>query len=139
MKRIQLNEIPDIEYNGYLWFDNSDSPELIDSSYDFTAVQPHPFIIEGNLKAKDGSVSISIRFLDGEYIVFMVDWNQAMATGCKIEQHKYLAHGFAGSTTLLFKEAWLPVQDENCAGMETLRPAWIAFDGFGPAEEVQND
>lgn len=135
MKRLNLNEIPQIDYIGYLWFDDSDTPESVNGPYDFSKITTHPFIIEGNLKAKDASISISIRFLEGEYIVVMVDWDEVEVSDGEFIDHEYIAHGFGKNKTVCFTEAWLPEADPLCDDMESLRPAWIAFNGFGTTGE----
>lgn len=141
MQKLNLNEIPQIEYIGYLWFDNSDIPKEINGPCDFSKINTHPFIIEGNLKAKDNTISVSIRYLDGEYIVIMVDWDKVDENSDDIEivPHEYIAHGFGENKTLHFKEAWLPEPDPLCEDMKTLKPAWTAFNGFGTHPEVQDD
>jgi len=128
---MRLIDIPQIEYWGYLWFDDSDQPVVVDGPYDFTRITDQPFIIEGNLKAKDGSISISIRFLDGLYVITEVDLQKALSEGVMTISHEYIAHGFGDGRTIKFIEAWIDEQDPYCCGMETLRPAWLAFDGFG--------
>lgn len=133
---MKINEIPQVEYIGYLWFDNSDTPEQIDGEYDFSKITSQPFIIEGNLKAKDGTISVSIRYLDGEYIIIMVEWDKVEANVGELFEHVYIAHGFGAGKIIRFTEAWLPEPEPYCENMETLRPAWIAFNGFGKHEEA---
>ncbi len=133
----QLTDISaDVEYVGYLWFDNSNAPDEINEKYVFSTVGRHPFIIEGNLKAKDESHSISIRFVDGEYHIGMVDWNRAEEEGIRLVRHTYIGHGFKQPCSLCFQEAWLPEPDLFCENMETLQPAWIGFDGFAPCKKT---
>lgn len=136
MKLENLAEIPPVEYIGYLWFDNNDTPYLVDGLYDFVSIEPIPFIIEGHLKAKDNSVSISIRYLDGEFIIQKIDWNRVQREDCQLIAHEYIAHGFEEHKTIIFQEAWLPVPDKQCEDMITLRPTWVAFDRFGNPGEV---
>lgn len=151
----QLDNLTDInsasEYVGYLWFDNESKPMEINGAYDFTTVKQLPFIIEGNLKAKDKSHSISIRFVDGMYIIGKVDWDEFAKQEIAYEDHCYIAHGFSEAKSLCFKEAWMPVPDaylepENdseikylCEKLPTLEPAWIAFTGFGQTSEDETN
>jgi CRISPR type III-associated protein (TIGR04423 family) len=136
-----LEEIPQCEYVGYLWFDNEEGPREINGTWDFTMADKLPFIIEGNLMARDTTCSISIRFLDGLYIVGMVDWSAA--EGDILSEHRYLAHGFGDGRLLIFKEAWLPERDPVCSDQETLEdletlvPSWLMFAGFAAADGRQ--
>lgn len=142
-RQLTLSEIDKtITYSGYLWFDNENTPKVIDGKLtdsDLPSAGELPYVIEGNLVAKDGSHSISIRFLDGRYIIIKVYLQEAMDKNIRYVNLCYLAHGFATGTKLYFKEAWLPVVDSHCADMKTLQPAWIAFVGFDCKEDEKND
>ncbi len=103
----QVSGINDaVEYSGYLWFDNENKPREIDGKIsgkvDLLRMEQLPFIIEGNLIAKDKSHSISIRFVDGNYIIGKVDWSK-VPDDMPCEEHVYLAHNFSNAKKTLFQ------------------------------------
>ena len=129
MCKININKIPDLNYEGYLWYSNDPKPEIINSEKPFekSMLKELPFVIEGNLWADDKKVSISIKNIDGEYRIFKYD-----LTGVDIETNTqtYLAHDLGEVTEFTLFQHWAEEKDPLCAGMKTLVPAWTAFTGF---------
>lgn len=127
------NSVPDHDYSGYLWFSDSSRAEIINGRLDLDCSETFPFIIEGNLWAEAEEISVSIRFVDGMFLVAIVNLKEAKKEKDHLELvfHEYQSHGFSGNPTLKFMEAWIAEDDPLCEGLPTLMPAWVAFTGFG--------
>jgi CRISPR type III-associated protein (TIGR04423 family) len=123
-----------LNYQGYLWFSDSDSPIVFDG---LSAMNKHqkfseinflpaanPFIIEGFLY--ENKQSYSIKYVDGKYFA-----NQFTVTDDELNDSKqYIAHRMSMVDKLKFFQRWQAVKDEYCAGMEVLVPAELIFTGL---------
>jgi CRISPR type III-associated protein (TIGR04423 family) len=106
----------------------------------------NPFIIEGQLS--DGKTSISIKYVDGNYIVK----KYALSDMEDIEKKEiyYLPNRMKEldnkSLKLCFNQYWRPKADKYCAGnidnpdsvdngMQVLQPAELVFVGFKIKED----
>ena len=73
MSTISINELdPHLLYEGYLWMSNAPTPNEYhyDRPLDTEAFKlPAPFVAQGYLYNKDEGISISIKFVDGRYLV----------------------------------------------------------------------
>lgn len=128
MKRVEIDEIDfDLEYEGYVWYSNQQYPEIRSTirKSDFTTM---PFIIEGNLYAINEGISISIKNVDGEYLIMQGDLSGL--PGDQITELEYIAHKLPGISKVKLVRFWDEVEDELCEGMKTLKPSWKAFKGF---------
>ena len=64
-----MEQIEKSTYQGYLWYSDKDQPKVlnnVDSEITLDETK-NPFVIEGQLF--DGKRSISIKYVDGKYIV----------------------------------------------------------------------
>jgi len=129
MKRVEIDEIDfDLEYEGYVWYSNQQYPEIRSTirKSDFMTM---PFIIEGNLFAKNERISISIKNVDGEYLIMQGDLSGL--PGDQITELEYITtHKLPGISKVKLVRFWDEVEDEFCEGMKTLKPSWKAFKGF---------
>lgn len=130
-----ISEIPEAKYQGYIWYSDSDRPEVLhgDEAHGFkpNATANH-FIIEGNLWDEANSVSISIRYIDGQYYIHR--------TKLTSEEYKdktdhstvkeYVAHRIDGYAYLRFVQLWEERKDPLCEGMDVLEPSKLVFIGF---------
>jgi len=129
-----LASIPKLEYEGYYWLSDSPKPKVFDretvdlSSFETEGNPSNPFVIESNLFCSESKISISVRHIDGAYMIFRIDW----ATGdeCEVSEENYLGHSSFKDKTLSFRQAWLPVKDSYCEGFKVLTPSAIGFTGF---------
>ena len=133
----------DIEkYQGYLWWSNSSTPEVIDGNHELpitfdeqysTLLSPSatqkPFIVEGNLWDVSNRVSIYIKYVDGEYIVRRVD-TAALDRDDSYEKTEasYKPHRMSGK--MKFRQYWKAESDPLCEVMRALRPDMFVFMGF---------
>jgi len=127
--KIDINNIPDLNYKGYLWFSDTQKPELIIGKLDKAELIQLPFVIEGNLWAETEQISINIKNIDGEYIVNQFDIKN---TDCKYDTVKeYIAHDLTEVEKYKMHQHWEAKQDDDLlAGMSSLHPSWVAFVGF---------
>ena len=76
---IQYMNINDIDftltYEGYIWMSNEKCPQVfhpgsqVDSDL-FT--KKNPFVVEGYLFNKQTGISLSVKYIDGEYHVYLL-------------------------------------------------------------------
>ena len=123
-----LDNYSDKEFTGYYWMSDDHAPIQVDGKFALPEIGKNPFIIEANLCADDGSVSISIEHIDGQYLVGIVKWEDV--GDVVLEKQTYLSHRLKDKPKVEFVRAWIPVADPECEGMEVLQPAWRAFVGF---------
>ncbi len=125
---------------GYLWYSDQTEPE----TYNNEPVEllldekDNPFIIEGQLYSDEEKKSISIKFIDGEYVVKTYDLSahrfvspdSAVMTEGGEEQ--YIANSRLNlSQPLNFIRVWKTVKDNINDNWKTLRPTGLVFKGFG--------
>lgn len=115
------------KYQGYIWYSNAQNPQVITDDKEFELEvldNVNPFVIEGQLY--DGERSISIKFVDGEYIV--KDILVSDIKGEKKEQTFYSNR--MDGRILKFIQFWREESDEYCEGMKVLQPKELVFVGF---------
>ena len=129
MKKIEIKDIQNLEYQGYLWYSDKERPEYIDSNapFEIAKLTGHPFVVEGALYAAKENVSITIRSLDGEYYVHKLDLNE-------LPEHKFIKHRWFVAKNehkkAVMQEIWLLRRDSLCREMDTFYPAFMVFTGF---------
>jgi CRISPR type III-associated protein (TIGR04423 family) len=115
-------------YQGYLWFSDQKEPEIINGIFEKEIDdKTNPFIVEGQLF--DGSNSISIKYIDGKYIVNNYDVKSDKFKNVDFKEVTYLPN-FNGGDLLRFRQYWRPQSDPLCEGMDVLHPAELVFVGF---------
>lgn len=144
-KIISANEIPtDASFEGYLWLSDSTAPKvLLNEGLDATLLNEgrNPFVIEGFLfqKAADpkapAATSYSIRYVDGKTIVCRHSLTQSDWEDNK--EKEYYGNRMAGRI-LKFLDVWQADKDEQCLGMEVLRPQAKVFVGFAETDNNEN-
>ncbi len=127
----ETTDIPKTEYEGYLWMSDSQEPERIDGKYDFSKISINPFIAEGNLKARDGSVSISIRHVGNKLLIYQYDLDKiSKISREQITERKYLAQRIVGIKSIKFITVWMTGENNLAKDFKTLKPIFQVFDGF---------
>lgn len=118
------------EYQGYVWYSDQKEPEIIDGTYqkDITS-EENPFIIEAQLYAPKANHSISVRYVDGEYIVNQYDLSAESANALESRVREYMSNRMDGCV-LCFKELWKAEQDPYCEDFYVLEPKDFIFIGF---------
>ncbi len=120
-----IDEIPEQEYIGYIWYSDAEKPTIIGPKEPFHLgmLTELPFIIEGHLFCESEKRSIQIKNIDGKYHYATINLE-----GMLDKAKDYVGHDLGHDYKMV--EAWEDYEDPNCANMTTLRPAWKAFAGF---------
>lgn len=128
-----LKDIPVKEYDGYYWDSDSQAPVRVRAGSlpdQFLTGGTNPtnhFILEAHFYCKEDNTSVSIRHVPGSYLIHK--YNLSMLDPSALTKREMLAHK-ALDGKLIFKEVWLPVADEQCAGLEVLTRQALVFCGF---------
>lgn len=121
-------------YEGYIWYSDSTSPEVKHPNVQTDLAlddSKNPFIVEGELWDSVNHESVSIRFVDGHYIVRPFTVAEADLNGSETATIKsYLAQRMPGITRLKYLQYWKPIPDPWCEGMKALQPSDLVFIGF---------
>lgn len=129
MRNINIDDIDfDLTYEGYIWYSNKTCPEKKTKFYRslFTDL---PFIIEGNLYSRENEISISIKNIDGQYLV--KQWDLKDLPKDQITKQTFIAHNLDGENKIEMIQFWEESAEDNLLeGMKTLIPSWRAFVGF---------
>jgi len=125
-----IDELPDLRYEGYIWMSDEAEPRKIDSKSQIPAETKNPFIVEGFLKSTDGNVSVSLVPMNGELKIYQFDLNliKTLPEPLKTEI-SFLTHRF-DNAAISFITVWLPEKDKLCEDMEVLQPKMRVFKGF---------
>ena len=124
---------------GYLWYSDQTEPRtFIDKDIELHLDEKiNPFIIEGQFYSDDEKKSISIKFIDGKYIVKTYDFNARRFIAPDSEvmteggEEQYIANSrLKLSLPLNFIHVWETVKDKINDNWETLRPKGLVFKGF---------
>ena len=135
-------EIPNLEYEGYIWFSDKDNPEIFDNvkvkeTKFLKEIELNPFIVEGNLYSKDKNISISIKHFDCGYVISEVKWD-IISDASESELKEYLANPVFKEfdiKKLKFRELWSEEPDELCEYLPVLVPTCVGFIGFNKEAE----
>lgn len=125
-------------YEGYLWYSNAQSPQVIDKEeFELTINDNHnPFIVEGQLCDVHNRHSISIKFVDGQYIINEYDFTEDDFSNPEIEiEVKTFLSNRMGGKKLQFLQYWKAEKDPLCEHMEVLQSAELVFVGFKTEED----
>ena len=120
------NNIPPIQNcQGYIWMSDQSTPHVLNGYFEGISLIPsNPFIIEGHLFDRDTRKSISIRHVDGKYVINIADTGKFK----NATRHRFVASW--GDTILLFDNEWIPEKDPLCENMEVLTSSDFSFVGF---------
>lgn len=134
-KAISLKDIPNKEYFGYLWYSDAREPNIYEGMPFSPPEGDNPFIVEGNLIATDGSVSITIRHVGNQTLT--TEFGLADIDSIPDDQktvREYIAHRLKGYSKICFEVVWLPQPANNeelkADGFETLKPTFNVFKGL---------
>lgn len=142
------------KFEGYLWESDKQIPEVytgnnLSKVYTFDD-ETNPFIIEGQLYDAETGQSVSIKYVDGEYIVkkyhinntdssrpsfFSVVKGENGEEEVKVERYEvkelhYKGHSELSGHNLHFYELWEEKSDPLCCNMKVLEPKKVIFAGF---------
>jgi CRISPR type III-associated protein (TIGR04423 family) len=129
MKRINIEDIPkDMLFEGYYWYSDESKPHIINGQpIPIEKLTPLPFVVEANFYNEDEQTSISIKNIDGQYLITRADLKGL----ANLEEQSYIAHRLKDISKIKLTCHWQESEpDALLAGMTTLIPVWLAFTGF---------
>jgi CRISPR type III-associated protein (TIGR04423 family) len=115
------------KYQGYIWYSNENKPRVFDGNELFELELKdgeNPFVTEGFLC--DGNMSISIKYIDGHYIVKQFNLAELPQDYQECEYQSNKMNG----RWLQFRQYWRPCPDGYCLDMDVLQPSEFVFIGF---------
>ena len=127
-----LEEIPNLNYEGYLWMSNGDTPieDLVSIREKLNDKNLNPFIVEGLLFCKATNTSIMIRHT-GKYNISKFDLEKIEVSYELTAEKSYFSNNkISAGKKLKFRQLWENEKDENCASMEVLTLKATVFTGF---------
>ena len=124
---IKQADIPALSYEGYLWYSDNKSPLIINGDFKSNLLSELPFVIEGNLWAEKEKLSISIKHINGAYLISPFSLNTIDNLDSKSK--KFLS-SIVNFTQYKIYQHWESDENENCENMLVAKPLWFAFVGF---------
>lgn len=146
---MDTNKIESAKYQGYLWKSDQTKPQVFLG--DETAPElvlkdgENPFVIEGNLYEEETGNSISIKYVDGKYIVGRYNLTaKEKDTSIEISDETYLTNIRIVSASKcpaeceysIYKRIWKEESDED---WKELKPFGFAFAGFSKTTNMKED
>lgn len=129
-----MNKVDNIKsgnYVGYFWLSNSTEPEEVNGAFT-QELDPNknPFIIEAQLYDKDSMLSYSIKYVDGEHLIYEHKVESEDFNLKDVEMKNFISHRIKGHQQLKFLQYWREKKDALCENMPVLQPAELVFVGF---------
>jgi CRISPR type III-associated protein (TIGR04423 family) len=118
------------KYEGYIWLSDQTTPQVFDGNSEQSLTLTdgeNPFVVEGQLWDAAEKRSISIRNVDGRYIVVSTDVTDEQL---KEPVVTYIPHRIQDVKGLKFLRIWKEQADPLCEGMSTLQLQSTVFVGF---------
>lgn len=128
------------KYSGYVWMSDSNKPIVLhNEEYSLEiADDANPFVIEAQLYSSKDNVSVSVKYVDGKYIVKEYENVSPESKSDTITFKEYVANPRIGNDALLFLQYWEEKEDDNVnplrCDMKELRPGKLVFVGFKKKE-----
>lgn len=128
------------KYSGYVWMSDKDHPEKVLHNEEYClerADDANPFVIEAQLYSSEDKVSVSVKYVDGKYIVKEYENVSPKSVSDTITLKEYDANSKIGGV-LQFLQYWDEKDDDEVnplrCGMKELRPGKLVFVGFKKKE-----
>lgn len=141
------------KFEGYLWKSDEQAPDVYEGNklldvYTFNN-ETNPFIIEGQLYDAVTGLSVSIKYVDGEYkikkyyidkkdsshlsfsaVVMEKEGEKQVEIPCEVKELHYRGHSELKGHDLHFYELWEEKPDPLCCNMDVLEATKVIFVGF---------
>jgi CRISPR type III-associated protein (TIGR04423 family) len=147
-----INDIPALQYKGYLWYSDQERPQYIGEAPEMLAFSPdlltklekdNSFVVEGALYCAEKNISISIRWAESkqDYIITQFDGELLKNEA----NYKCICHTWIvakdSQRKAKMREVWTLQTDEctkdeckknecTCTKWQSFRPAFWIFQGF---------
>lgn len=121
-------------FEGYIWKSDQQAPVIYKGDNLFKDPtfndEENPFTIEGQLYDRKTGYSVSIKYVDGEYLIKEYD-KEDLKSG-EVKDLYYKGNSKLKGNNLHFKEVWEVKKDKDplCCNMEVLEPTKVIFAGF---------
>lgn len=130
----------DLPYEGYLWMSNKNHPCVYcpESLIDRGLFDGHnPFVAEGYLFNHEKGISISIKYVDGRYRIYIDKVNPSDFNSKDTDRLCYLTQRMDHSDALWaeFLRYWTESPDPACHSMNVLEIEKEVFTGFKTKEK----
>lgn len=127
-------------YEGYLWMSNENHPQVFhpESLIDRQLFEGHnPFVAEGYLFNHEKGISISIKYVDGRYRIYIDKVKPSDFNSKDTDRLCYLTQRMAHSDALWaeFLRYWTETPDPTCLDMNVQEVEKEVFVGFKTKEE----
>ena len=127
-------------YEGYLWMSNENHPQVFhpESLIDRQLFEGHnPFVAEGYLFNHEKGISISIKYVDGRYRIYIDKVKPSDFNSKDTDRLCYLTQRMDHSDALWaeFLRYWTETPDPACHSMNVLEIEKELFVGFKKKEE----
>ena len=127
-------------YEGYLWMSNENHPQVFhpESLIDRQLFEGHnPFVAEGYLFNHEKGISISIKYVDGRYRIYIDKVNPSDFNSKDTDRLCYLTQRMDHSDALWaeFLRYWTETPDPTCLDMNVQEVEKEVFVGFKTKEE----
>ena len=139
MEKQSMNNINDIDftltYEGYLWMSDENRPRVFgpESKVDYHLFDTrNPFVVEGYLLNKQTGISISIKYIDGQYHIYRNIIQDTDLNSKDVDTVYYLTQRMktSGKEWAKFLRYWKEKADSSCLGMNVLEVEKEVFIGF---------
>ena len=130
-----------LPYEGYLWMSNEHEPRLFEPEAVVGAQLfslRNTFVVEGYLYHRATGVSFSIKYVDGQYLVYKHRVKPSDIDSPDVDKIEYLTFCMKGSKPLWakFLRYWKEKANDECLGMGVLEVEKEVFVGFSDKEDL---
>ncbi len=132
MRVIQIQDIKQGKYQGYLWYSDEVHPRIFDDDeLKSIETKENAFVVEGLLWQPSTYTSIRIAYHDGKQYVYEITVSQEDLNGnSEVTKEQFIAHRMPGISHLNFRRYWNLDSDPLCEGFDVLTPGALVFVGF---------
>lgn len=130
-KEVLKSLLEKYSFEGYYWLSNEDRPVNLKGHLDDfkKSLDPIvPFIVEANLFNEKEQISISLKHIEGKYIITRVDLKQPKENIQLSEEDSFKT--IDGFNDIKVVNLWQAEEDELLEGMEVMTPLMTVFTGF---------
>ncbi len=133
INKISIDEIPDESFEGYYWLSDASHPEEVKDGKALKDIlleikDALPFIVEANLYNADEQKGISIRHVNGEYFISLIDLSSLDASQYSIVEKSFKSILGPGDFKML--EIWKTENDPLMEDVSVNKPYLSVFAGF---------
>lgn len=111
-------------YESYIWRSDANKPQIVNGEFELDEPDvENPFIVEGMLYDATRCLSISIKYVDGRYLVARHEVTETEARNAMTYKGKRMPN-------LKMVQLWRVEIDKNCLDMKVQSPGAMVFVGF---------